>query len=103
VVLRLKQAFDAHFRRLKAGEEPGYPRFKGKGRYDSLTYPRWNNGVGLSASGKRLLLSMIGDVKLVSHRSCEGAPNTATMRRTASGAPKTKTRTLPRSGVANVT
>jgi len=26
-------AFKAFFRRMKAGEDPGYPRFRGKGRY----------------------------------------------------------------------
>ena len=40
-------------------------RFRGKGRYDSLTYPQWNNGVKLSASGKRLLLSKVGDVEII--------------------------------------
>jgi putative transposase len=40
VALRLKKAFDAFFRRLKAGETPGYPRIRGKGRYDSLTFPQ---------------------------------------------------------------
>jgi putative transposase len=39
VVLRLKKAVDADFRRLKAGEVPGYPRFRGRGRYASLTLP----------------------------------------------------------------
>ena len=39
----------------------------------------------LSASGKRLLLSKVGDVKLVSHRPLEGTPKTATIRRTATG------------------
>lgn len=29
VVLRLKKAFDAFSRRMTAGEEPGYPRFRG--------------------------------------------------------------------------
>ncbi len=32
VALRLKKAMDAYFRRLKAGETPGYPRFRGTGR-----------------------------------------------------------------------
>ena len=32
VVLRLKKAFDAFFRRVRAGETPGYPRFRGAGR-----------------------------------------------------------------------
>jgi putative transposase len=36
VALRLKKAMDAFFRRLKAGENPGYPRLRSKGRYDSL-------------------------------------------------------------------
>ena len=37
------------------------------------------------ASGKRLLLSKIGDVKLLTHRPLEGTPKTATIRRTATG------------------
>jgi putative transposase len=32
VALRLNQAFDAFFRRVKAGVTPGYPRFRGAGR-----------------------------------------------------------------------
>ena len=40
VQLRVDLAFKAFFRRLKAGEsEVGFPRFKGFGRYDTLTYP----------------------------------------------------------------
>jgi putative transposase len=85
VALRLKKALDAFYRRQKAGETPGYPRFRGKGRYDSLTYPQWDNGVTLSASGKRLLLSKVGEVKIILHRSLEGTPKTATIRRTATG------------------
>ena len=34
---RVDLAFKAFFRRVKAGEKPGYPRFRGKGRYDSFT------------------------------------------------------------------
>lgn len=33
---RLDKAFGAFFRRVKAGETPGYPRFKGKGRFRTL-------------------------------------------------------------------
>src|SRR5262245_19725221 len=82
VALRVKKAMDAFFRRLKTGEQPGYPRFRGKGRYDSLTYPQWDKGVSLSASGKRLLLSKVGDVEIILHRPLEGTPKTATIRRT---------------------
>src|SRR5437879_2909792 len=37
VAVRIDLAFKAFFRRCKAGEEPGYPRFRGWGRYDSMT------------------------------------------------------------------
>ena len=40
VLHRLDKAFQAFFRRVKAGEQPGYPRFQGKGRYNSFTYPQ---------------------------------------------------------------
>lgn len=35
VAKRVDLAFQAFFRRVKAGEEPGYPRLKGKGQYDT--------------------------------------------------------------------
>ncbi len=34
VAVRLDLAMQAFFRRVKSGEKPGYPRFKGYGRYD---------------------------------------------------------------------
>jgi putative transposase len=38
VAVRIDLAFQAFFRRVRAGEEqPGYPRFRGAGRYDSFT------------------------------------------------------------------
>jgi putative transposase len=49
VNVRVDLAFKAFFRRVKAGEDPGYPRFKGKGWYDSVTYPQYGNGVRLDA------------------------------------------------------
>lgn len=63
---RIEYAFRAFFRRIKAGETPGYPRFKGEGRYDSITYPQYGNGVILKEQG--LYLSKIGLVKVNFHR-----------------------------------
>jgi len=85
VVLRLKKAFDAFFRRLKAGETPGYPRFRGTGRYDSLTFPQVPVGCALDTQEKRLVVSKVGRVKVLLHRPLEGTPKTATIRRTATG------------------
>jgi len=76
---RVDLAFQAFFRRVKAGEQPGYPRFKGRGWYDSLTYPQYGNGVKLS--GDRLTLSKIGSVRVKLHRPVEGTIKTVTVRR----------------------
>ena len=53
VLRRLDKAFKAFFRRVKAGEKPGYPRFKGAGWYKSFTYPQ----VGFKIEGSKLPLS----------------------------------------------
>jgi Helix-turn-helix domain len=44
VVLRVDRAFQAFFRRVQSGETPGYPRFHGHDRYNSITYPQFGNG-----------------------------------------------------------
>jgi putative transposase len=43
-VRRLDRAFQGFFRRVKAGERPGYPRFKGRGWWDSIEWPLHGNG-----------------------------------------------------------
>ncbi len=78
---RVELAFKAFFRRVKSGEKPGYPRFKGKGWYDSFTFPQ--SGFKL-VSGK-LRLSKIGDVKIKLHRPIEGEIKRLTIRRTPTG------------------
>ena len=62
---RLNKAFDAFFRRLKAGEKPGYPRFKGKGWFKSVSYVY---GDGLRLHGDRLYVQNIGQVRMFLHR-----------------------------------
>ncbi|MDP7079777.1 MAG: transposase [Candidatus Undinarchaeales archaeon] len=79
VLRRLRKAFDAFFRRVRNGETPGYPRFKGKGRYDSLTYPQ--SGFSLSPDERRLTLSKIGSIRIELHRPLEGRVKTCTIKR----------------------
>ncbi len=85
VVLRLDLAFKAFFRRCTAGEQPGYPRFRGKGRYDSLTFPQVPVGCKLDADTRRVRLHGVGQVKIIVHRPLEGTPKTATIRRSGTG------------------
>lgn len=79
VQVRVDLAFQAFFRRVKAGEKCGYPRFKGQGRYDSITYPQYGNGAVLNE--RTLRLSKIGDVKVVLHRPIRGQIKTVTLQR----------------------
>ncbi len=84
VQVRVDLAFKAFFRRVKAGEkEVGYPRFKGKGRYDSIIYPQYGNGAKLN--GATLILSKIGSVRINLHRPIEGTIKTVTLRCSATG------------------
>jgi len=83
VSTRVELAYQAFFRRIKAGEDPGYPRYKGHGRYDSMTYPQYGNGVRLD--GNVLILSKIGSIKVKLHRELCGKPKTVCIRRSASG------------------
>ncbi|RTG99225.1 transposase [Thermus scotoductus] len=82
VIERVDRAFQGFFRRVKAGQKAGYPRFKGKGRYDSFTFPQaGTTGVKLQGGGKRVLLYGIGSVKVKLHRPLEGRLKTATVKR----------------------
>jgi len=83
VGMRLDLAFKAFFRRVKAGEKPGYPRFRGKGWYNSFTHPQ-NNG-SFRLEGDKLHLSKVGDIPIVLHRQIEGVVKRLTISRTATG------------------
>lgn len=81
VAVRIDLAFKAFFRRVKAGEKPGYPRFRGKGRYDSFAFPQ----SGFNLNGNVLRLSKIGNVKVVLHRPVEGGIKTCAIKRSSTG------------------
>jgi putative transposase len=85
VAVRIDLAFQAFFRRLKAGETPGYPRFRGKGRYDSFTFPQVPVGCHLDTQAKRARVMNVGLVRVVLHRPLEGTPKTATIQRSSTG------------------
>ena len=90
VMMRLKRAYDNFFRRVQNGEQPGYPRFQGRNRYDSFCYP---DGAGWKLEAKErpankkgmvrvnLRLTKIGTVKLHLHRNLEGSIKTLTIKR----------------------
>lgn len=75
---RLDRAFQAFFRRCKAGEKPGYPRFKNRDRYTSLLIDDLTGvgggGVPIVAGGKRVSVPLLGKVKVKLHRPMLGKP-----------------------------
>ena len=44
VLRRVDKTFKAFFRRVKAGQKAGYPRFKSRRRFDSYTFPSYGDG-----------------------------------------------------------
>lgn len=75
---RVDKAMKAFFRRVKAGQTPGYPRFQGRDRYDSFCYPQ--GGYSLTQDN-RVCLSKVGSIKVKMHRSIEGKIKTCTIKR----------------------
>lgn len=57
-------------------QTPGFPRFQGRHRYDSFTYPQ----AGFQLNGK-LQLSKVGNVKIKWHRELRGEIKTLTVKR----------------------
>ena len=47
VLARLDKTYQAFFRRVKAGEKAGFPRFKGRNRFHSFIYKEYGNGARL--------------------------------------------------------
>lgn len=80
-VADLDKAFQAFFRRAKANEKAGYPRFKGKDRFDSFGFKEYGNG--FKVDGRRLKLCGIGRVAIRWHRPIEGEIKTLRITRKA--------------------
>jgi putative transposase len=78
---RLDKAFANFFRRVKAGEEPGYPRFKGRDRFNSVLFP--SHGDGIRLKGNRLYVQHVGAIRVCLHREVEGKIKTLSIKREA--------------------
>lgn len=62
---RLDKAFAAFFRRVRTGEKPGFPRYKGRGWFKSICYV-YNDGIRLK--GDRLYVQQAGSIRMFQHR-----------------------------------
>lgn len=82
---RLDKAFVAFFRRVKAGEKPGYPRFKGVGHFDTVTFPTDGDGCRWDSTPHdrvtRVRFQGVGHVRVHRHRPVQGRVKTVSVKR----------------------
>lgn len=75
VLRRVNLAFAAFFRRCKAGEKPGYPRFKSKWRYNSVTFPHGDRCIAANREAREITVPRVGTMR---YRDLRGVPDTFT-------------------------
>ncbi len=85
VVLRVDRAFQTFVQRIGEGKTPGYPRFHGRDRYNSFTYPQVGAHGGARLDTGALVLSKIGRLAVRWSRPLEGTPKTVTITREVDG------------------
>ena len=78
---RLEKSFANFFRRVKTGEKPGYPRFKGRDFFNSIEFPSYGNGIRLNDT--KLRVQHVGMIRVKLHRPIEGEVKTVTLKREA--------------------
>jgi putative transposase len=85
VLRRIDLAFAAFFRRVKAGQTPGYPRFRGRVGWDSLLIDDLGGKVPTAAGGRRVKIPLLGAVRFKQHRRVEGTPKAMRLKLDARG------------------
>ncbi|MEU0522029.1 transposase, partial [Streptosporangium sp. NPDC006007] len=83
---RLDKAFRAFFDRVKKGQTPGYPRFKGRGWFDTVEWPKDGDGCRWDSqpehpSATFVRLRGIGHVRVHRHRPVGGRVKTISVKR----------------------
>lgn len=72
---RIERAFNDFYRRCRAGQTPGFPRFRSRERYDSFAFCR------AQVRGNFLVIPNVGRVKLRGGRQITGKPRSASVKR----------------------
>ncbi|MEU6750754.1 transposase [Spirillospora sp. NPDC046719] len=82
---RLNKAFEAFYRRVKAGQAPGHPRFKGVGHFDTVEFPRDGDGCRWGSTPHdlhtRVRLQGVGHIRVHQHRPVRGRVKTISVKR----------------------
>jgi putative transposase len=82
---RLDKAFAAFFRRVKSGQTPGYPRFRGMNWFDTVEFPKDGDGCRWDSTPHdpqtRVRFQGVGHVKVKQHRPVVGKVKTVSVKR----------------------
>lgn len=78
ILRRLDKTFQAFFHRCRDGKNPGYPRFKSRDRFGSITFPSYGDGIRLT---DKLYIQNVGKVRINLHRPIEGRIKAVTIKR----------------------
>lgn len=77
---RLDKAFQQFFRRVRTGQAPGYPRFRGVNWFDTVDF-REGNGAKWNAAPGRVRLQGVGHVRVHQHREVKGRVKQVSVKR----------------------
>ncbi|MBX3288404.1 MAG: transposase [Acidobacteria bacterium] len=102
ILRRVDKTFKAFFRRVKAGQKAGFPRFRSIRRFDTITFPSYGDGIKLT---DKLRIQGVGLVKVKLHRPIDGKIKTVSIKREGSKwyacfSVETKPEPLPRTDQA---
>lgn len=82
---RLDKAFAGFFRRVKSGEKPGYPRFRGVMWFDTVDFPKDGDGCRWDSTPRdpltRVRLQGVGHIRVHQHRPVRGRVKTISVKR----------------------
>ncbi|WP_327187475.1 RNA-guided endonuclease InsQ/TnpB family protein [Streptomyces sp. NBC_01334] len=105
---RLDKAFAAFFRRVKSGQTPGYPRFRGVNWFDTVDFPKDGDGCRWDSTPHdpltRVRFLGVGHVKVDQHRPVVGKVKTVSVKREGKrwyvilGAEQSQPEPLPKTG-----
>ena len=80
IEFRIFKAYLNFFRRVREGNrKAGFPRFRSRDRYKSITYPQDNGSFSIRKD--RLRVSRIGTMRIEMHRKIEGTIKTLAIKR----------------------
>ncbi|WP_371667100.1 transposase [Streptomyces sp. NBC_00289] len=82
---RLDKAMQAFFRRVKAGQKPGYPRSRGVNWFDTVDFPKDGDGCRWDSTPHdpltRVRLQGVGHIRVHQHRPVKGRVKTVSIKR----------------------